>query len=344
MRTAILTLAAIAAILPLAFAADPPKPGVVLRSSLICPGLTLPEAKTPIYSISLEATVNEKGEGRGTLTLNLTPPHYDEYGDFVTGRETDNVVRKGPDPLPPVTLECKLELVKKGFIGRINEAGVARSVYSVEGPKIRSTLFFATTGPGLTSGRLLVHGKKDQVEFVVEMAELKPIKVDPNIPLPPCHPGCFPGGTAILIPGGSKPIDQIRVGDIVTSVGKDGVVSQAPVDKLFTTTNNLFEVRTDRGNVVTTDAQPLCLTDGQFRKAGELKPGDRVWQWRDGKRVESVVKLVAPTGRQDKVFNLVLGDSKMFVAGGFMVRGKPPAEVAAGGGAAANPGHSAGHR
>jgi hypothetical protein len=336
MRSAILCLGV--ALFATAFAADPPKPPVPLRSSVICPGLTLAEAKTPVYSIHLDVQANEKGEGRGTLALNLTPPHYDEYGDFVTGRETDTVQRKAPDPIPPVSLECKLEVVKKGYVGRVNEAPTARTVYSIEGPKIRSTLFFATTGPGLTSGRLLVHDKNDRVEHVVEMNELKPVKVDPNVPLIPCHPGCFPAGTAVLIPGGSKPIEKVRIGDLLVSVGRDGVAAQAPVDKFFTTTNNLFKVRTDRGNVVTTDAQPLCLTDGQFRKAGELKAGDRVWQWRDGKRFEATVTSVTATGRQEKVYNLILGESKMFVAGGFLVRGKPPA------GAAANPGHSAGHR
>jgi hypothetical protein len=323
------------------FAADPPKPPLPLRSSVICPGLTLAECKTPVYSINLDVQANEKGEGRGTLTLNLTPPHYDEYGDFVTGQETDNIQRKSPDPIPPVTLECKLEIVKKGFVGRVNTSGTARTVYSVEGPKIRSTLYFATTGPGLTSGRLLVQGKNDRVETVIEMYELKPVKVDPNIPQIPCHPGCFPAGTPVLIPGGSKPIETVRIGEMLVSVGKDGVATQAPVEKLFTTTNNLFEVKTDRGTALTTDAQPLCLTDGQFRKAGDLKPGDRVWRWQDGSRMEAVVKSVTATGRQEKVFNLILGESKMFVAGGFLVRGKPPGDAGA---AAANPGHSAAHR
>jgi hypothetical protein len=342
MRTAICFAAALVILVPPGTVADPPKPNVMLRSGLISAGIPLPESTHRVYSISLDATVNAKGEGRGTLTLHVTPPNYDEYGDFVTGRETDNVDRKGPDPVPAVALECKIELIKKGFVGRVNEPGVERVVYSIEGPKVRSTLLFATTGPGLTSGRLLVHGKKERVEFVVEMAEWKPVKVDPNIPQVPCHPGCFPAGTIVLIPGGSKPIDEVHVGDILTSVGKDGVASQATVEKLFTTKNNLFEVRTDRVNVLTTDAQPLCLSDGQFRKAGDLKAGDRVWQWRDGKRIEAVVKSVTAAGRQENVFNLILDDSKMFVAGGFLVRGKPPTDAATTAGAT-NPGHSIGH-
>jgi hypothetical protein len=38
------------------------------------------------------------------------------------------------------------------------------------------------------------------------------------------------------------------------------------------------------------------------------------------------VLAVVPTERTEKVFNLVLGNSKYFIAGGFLARSKPPAE------------------
>jgi len=37
------------------------------------------------------------------------------------------------------------------------------------------------------------------------------------------------------------------------------------------------------------------------------------------------VTAVADTGRQSRVYNLVLGDPVLFVAGGFLARSKPPA-------------------
>ncbi len=42
-------------------------------------------------------------------------------------------------------------------------------MFRVSGPQIKSTLLFATTGPALSSGRLLVHDRDDQVEYVVEL-------------------------------------------------------------------------------------------------------------------------------------------------------------------------------
>jgi hypothetical protein len=323
------------------FAADPPAapppalpdgPAVVLKSAHFAPGLPLAEGKTPVYAVSIDARVNEEGDGTGKLFLNPNPPLYDEYGDLVTGWEAEQV-RPRRNALPVLALECRIEFVKKGSVPHVNEAPVERSAFLISGPKIKSTLLFATTGPGLTSGRLLVHDKDNRVEYVVEMHELKP--VDPNLPTIPCHPGCFPGGTPVLVPGGdadadgitSRAIETIRVGDLVTTVSADGDVANAPVEHLFTTTNRLVELRTDRGMAITTEAQPFCLTDGTFRKAGDLKEGDRVWHWHDGRREEAAVRGVKPTGREARVYNLILGGSAMFVACDFVVRGKPPADA-----------------
>jgi hypothetical protein len=107
----------------------------------------------------------------------------------------------------------------------------------------------------------------------------------------------------------------------------DGPFGRVAVEHVFTTTNRLFEVRTDRGAALTTDAQPFLLADGTFRRAGDLKQGDRVWHWAGGEREPAVVGEVVPTGRDERVFNLILGGSANFVAADFVVRGKPPAEA-----------------
>jgi hypothetical protein len=341
MRAALTPVAAIFALFGQAVAADPPKNTFVLRSGVISPPLQLPDAKRPIYGINIDAELNAKGDtGRGTISLQLTPPTYDEYGDHVTGTETDLVERKMAAHVPAATSECRLSLEKVGFIGRVNTGGVTRSLYRIEGPKLRSKLYYATTGPGLASGRLLVYGADDHVQFVVEMTKLKPIKPeDGERPLVPCHPGCFPTGTPVRIADGTKRIELVRAGDVVMTVGADGNRSRAAVQTVFTSTNRLLEVRTDHGTAVTTEAQPLCLAAGGFRRAGDLKGGDRVWQWRDGRRAEAVVREVVSTGRTETVYNLIIGDSAVFVAGDFLARGKPPAPADA----AAKPAGHAGH-
>lgn len=250
------------------------KTRVVLTSSL-SHGLPLAESKHPVHSISIEAQVNAKGEGKGKITLHLTAPNYDEYGDFVIGNEVDGVNRSQRNQRPPVVLDCAIEFVKAGFVGRVNEPSVNRSLFRIKGQKTTSSLFVATQGPGLTSGRLLVLGKDQRVDYVLDLTEVKPITgKGSDGPPPPCHPGCFPAGTLVIVPDGTKRIELIRSGEAVTTIGMDGMAARSIVQEVFTSKNRLVEVRTDNGIVVTTLAQPFCLTDGSFRRA----PGpSRVW-------------------------------------------------------------------
>ncbi len=303
-----------------------PRP-VRLNSAVLPGGLTLAESKYPVYSIHLDAQVNQKGEGKGKLTLNVSPPNYDEYGDYVTGKEVDNVNRPPKHERPPVVLDCRIEYLKSGFVGRVNTPATRRALFRITGPKITSPLRVVTAGPGLTTGRLLVVGKDERAECVIDFIDPRPVTVIiEDHPPPPCHPGCFPAGTPVRVPGGAKRIELIRAGEAVTTVGPDGRAARGVVREVFISRNQLVEVRTDGGSVVTTAAQPLCLTAGGFRKSGELKAGDSVWRWHDGRRVEAVVRAVTATGKEAPVFNLILGDSAVFVAGDFLARGKPPAE------------------
>src|SRR5207249_922417 len=123
-------------------------------------------------------------------------------------------------------------------------------------------------------------------------------------PPPPCHPGCFPAGTAIATPEGPRPIEALRRGDRVTLVGSDGTSTSAMVDSTFQTCNRLVEVRTESGSLLTTETQPLCLRDGGFRRAGELAEGTLIWRWEAGERRSTRVEAVVPTGREVSVFNL----------------------------------------
>lgn len=146
-------------------------------------------------------------------------------------------------------------------------------------------------------------------------------------PPEPCHPGCFPAGTPVATPEGPRPIESIRGGDLVTLVRPDGTATSGAVRSTFQTCNRLVEVRTETGNLLTTETQPLCLADGEYRRAGELAEGARIWRWEGGERRAAKVLAVVPAGREAAVFNLVVGDSAVFVAGGFLARGKPPPDA-----------------
>jgi hypothetical protein len=143
-------------------------------------------------------------------------------------------------------------------------------------------------------------------------------------PLEPCHPGCFPAGTVIATPEGQRLIETIQPGDMVTLIGGDGQPTSGPVESTFQTCNRLVEVRTDSGNLLTTATQPLCLGGGGFRRADDLAEGDTIYRWDQGTRRPATVRTVVPTGQETTVYNLVVGESNVFVAAGFLARGKPP--------------------
>lgn len=146
-------------------------------------------------------------------------------------------------------------------------------------------------------------------------------------PPPPCHPGCFPAGTLVETPNGPAPIESIGPGDEVILVAADGLPTSGPVRSVFQTPNVLVELETESARILTTQTQPFLLSDGGLRPAGELKSGDLVWRWENGRRRAERVRGAQPTKREAQVHNLVVGDSAVFIAGGFLVRGKPPLDV-----------------
>jgi hypothetical protein len=139
-----------------------------------------------------------------------------------------------------------------------------------------------------------------------------------------CHPGCFPAGTLVHTPTGLRQVQTLREGETVTLIDADGRGTSGPVVAVFDTCNELVEVRTDGGTLTTTAKQPLCLKSGECKPAGELTAGYVLWRWVNGERQAVRVAEVVPTGRHAAVYNLVVGTDKVFVANGFLARGKPP--------------------
>ncbi len=300
MRLMALLVLALAA--PDPAAADPPKRRVELNSDRIgVLGLPLAEGKTPTYKVVLTAEIGEKGEGGGTLVLDLTPPPtYDEFGfarDYPPRRE-----------LP---LDCTLKFVKATTkVYTVRVGGPGSDKYAEER---QDWLLFSVTGQKITSrlslvlpkdtrwprGRLLVHDPDGKVRHALDLT----LPPQPE----PCHPGCFPAGTAVRIPSGTAPIEQVRGGDTVTTVRADGRIATAKVEGVFVTRNRLLEVRTPNGTLSTTATQPLALAGGGYLAAGELKVGDQVWRWSDGERQAVSVLSVTASDREVQVFNIVLG-------------------------------------
>jgi hypothetical protein len=280
-------------------------------------GVVLPEAPQSVLHLSVRGKLNDAGAGTGTLTLDHSPlPAYDEFG-FATASKN----------VPPIVLECSFQFRKKTvreYTSRRlgappNEVTTHREewhLYSVTGPKLTSKFNLAIlTEREFAPARLLLQSAEGKVEQVIDLRQ-------PPVP-EPCHPGCFLAGTPVVVPGGTQPIQDLRAGMLVSVVKPDGTLGQAPIESVFVTQNRLVEITTEQHKLVTTTSQPLALVDGKLRSAGDLQPGDQIYHWSNQQRQAVAVRTVTLTTKTAEVFNLVLGDPQLMIAGGFVVRSKP---------------------
>ena len=164
--------------------------------------------------------------------------------------------------------------------------------------------------------------RKAQIERIFPEASV----VQDEPPLEPCHPGCFPHGTLVETPAGPRKIEEFADGDEVYMISAAGEKISARVLSIFRTTNRLWEVRTSRGVLVTTETQPLCVSLREQVPAGKLQAGDIILMWQDEQAEAVTVEDVQRTDRIVPVINLVLGDREPFIANGYLARSKPPAE------------------
>jgi hypothetical protein len=145
----------------------------------------------------------------------------------------------------------------------------------------------------------------------------------------PCHPGCFPRGTLVDTPYGLCPIERIGPDHVVLALSPSGGSAGVKVQSVFTTENRLWKVETESGVLFTTETQPLCQTGDRKLAAGKLQSGDEILYRGDEGVLPVKVLRVEQTARMETVFNLVLDDEDVFVAGGFLARSKPPAHSVA---------------
>jgi predicted lipid-binding transport protein (Tim44 family) len=134
--------------------------------------------------------------------------------------------------------------------------------------------------------------------------------------------GCFPAGTGVATPQGSRPIQSLTPGDTVLAVGTDQRPVPVKVRKVFVQQSELLTVHTSAGNLVTTHEHPLALADGGFTPAGNLQPGQMILAWaQDQARPASVTGLSRGT-QMHVVYNLEVDGPHTYIAGGFIVHNK----------------------
>jgi predicted lipid-binding transport protein (Tim44 family)/intein/homing endonuclease len=134
--------------------------------------------------------------------------------------------------------------------------------------------------------------------------------------------GCFPAGTGIATPNGTRSIEELASGDEVLSIDPDGRSVPTRVKTIFVSKSALLKIKTSRGAFRTTGDHPIGLGEGRFRPAGELRSGDRVTRWEGGRLIEVKVRRVGAFAGKGLVFNLEVEGPHTFIAEGVVVHNK----------------------
>jgi len=134
--------------------------------------------------------------------------------------------------------------------------------------------------------------------------------------------GCFPAGTGIATPKGRKAIEQLAAGDQILAVDGEGRTVRTTVKTIFVNKSPLLKIETHEGVLLATGDHPISLGRGRFRPAGDLKSGDRITQWENGRLIAGKIRRVDHTAGEGLVFNLEVNGPHTFVAEGIVVHNK----------------------
>jgi intein/homing endonuclease/predicted lipid-binding transport protein (Tim44 family) len=134
--------------------------------------------------------------------------------------------------------------------------------------------------------------------------------------------GCLPAGTPIRTPGGQTAIEQLTAGCRVLSVDAGGSLQPVKIAKIFSTRALVVEVETKAGSLKTTTDHPFGCPGGRYKEAGDLRPGDRVLIWENGRLQATTVLRTTREEREQPVFNLTVEPTHTFLAAGFLTHNK----------------------
>ena len=133
---------------------------------------------------------------------------------------------------------------------------------------------------------------------------------------------CLPAGTRISTPQGEMAIESLQPGNAVYGIDARGAEVTTAIEFVEATQSALWIIETDLGVLRTTAEHPLLAGNGDFRAAGEFKPGDRMVLCHNGQTgLATVRRITAPEGGQP-VYTLRVGPPHTFIAEGFVVHNK----------------------
>ena len=138
--------------------------------------------------------------------------------------------------------------------------------------------------------------------------------------------GCFAAGTLIEIPGGTKPIEQVKVGDIVISFDHYGKISENKVTQVFEHEDDeLVEISFWNGSFKITPNHWVLNENMAFTAIGNLQVDDvlvdRLGYYRPILGIKNIGK--------DRVYNFTVENDHTYIANDIRVHNKGGGKSAA---------------
>ncbi len=129
-----------------------------------------------------------------------------------------------------------------------------------------------------------------------------------------CPVSSFPPGTLIKIPVGSVKIEDLKVGDIVTSF-KENNILDSRIRKIFKYQRDFYYSLIAGDYSVKASAEhPLYIGGGVFKVISKLKAGDTVYVLKNNALVKKTVTSNTRIDKSTPVYNLTVDNTNTYFA------------------------------
>ncbi len=134
--------------------------------------------------------------------------------------------------------------------------------------------------------------------------------------------GCIAEGTPVLTPNGPVAVESLKEGDVVLGaagarLGSARVEAVAKLD-----VDRYLEIRAGGKSLMLTPEHPLMVGRGEFRSAGDIRPGDRLYVAGGNKLREERVASVRSVPANRPAYNLLVHPHGTFLPDGIVVHNK----------------------
>ena len=125
-------------------------------------------------------------------------------------------------------------------------------------------------------------------------------------------PTCFVPGTIVSSPGGDKKIEDIKVGDEVSSFANDKIVNSS-VSQIYKAQRDFyFDLKAGSYEVKVTAEHPFYIGSGKFEQVQNLKVGDRVFVEENGGLVAKQVTSNTRIDEKTDVYNMSVDNTNTY--------------------------------